>query len=299
MQLDHEARRVGIGASEIAAVLGLSTYTSPYDLWLLKTGQAQPDVEEETDAQIFGNLLEDVIAREYARRNNCKVQKVKGMIFSKDYPWLFCSPDRKRVGAQINIQVKTAGMFARGWGEEETDNIPPAYLVQVQQEMIVTGLPVTHIPVLVAGQKYRQYEVKADKNLQEIIIVKSREFWQCVTANVPPPATTLADAARQYPGVQGVEIYADDAIAALCEQVREAQARKKEFEQIESEGKAAIGNFMRSADTLTYGGVTLATWKSSTTTRCSTTRVKADYPDVWEACSESSESRTLLLKKPK
>ena len=155
MQLDHEARRTGIGASEIAAVLGLSSYASPYDLWMLKTGQAQPDMEAENDAQIFGNLLEDVIAREYARRNNCKVQKVKGMIVSKQYPWLFCSPDRKRVGAQINVQVKTAGMFARGWGEEETDNIPNAYLVQVQQEMIVTGLPVTHIPVLVAGQKYR------------------------------------------------------------------------------------------------------------------------------------------------
>src|ERR1700733_10133683 len=186
MQLDHEARRAGIGASEVSAVLGLSSYMSPYDLWMLKTGQTKLEREQENDAQIFGILLEDVIAREYARRNNCKVQKVRGMLVSKQFPWLFCSPDRKRVASAINIQIKTAGMFARGWGEEETDNIPTSYLVQVQQEMLITGLPVTHIPVLVAGQKYRQYEVREDKGLQEIIVQKTREFWNSVRTKINP-----------------------------------------------------------------------------------------------------------------
>ena len=39
-----QARKLGIGGSDVAAILGLSKYKSPYQLWLDKTSRAE--VEE-------------------------------------------------------------------------------------------------------------------------------------------------------------------------------------------------------------------------------------------------------------
>ena len=39
----HEHRRLNRNASESAAVLGISPWLSPHQLWLLKTGRAKPE----------------------------------------------------------------------------------------------------------------------------------------------------------------------------------------------------------------------------------------------------------------
>ena len=35
----HAARATGIGGSDIAAIMGESSWKSPYDIWMAKTGQ--------------------------------------------------------------------------------------------------------------------------------------------------------------------------------------------------------------------------------------------------------------------
>ena len=56
----------GIGASEAAAVLGIDPYTTPYELWMLKTGRMEKDVSNK-EAVIMGNMLEPVIAKRYSQ----------------------------------------------------------------------------------------------------------------------------------------------------------------------------------------------------------------------------------------
>lgn len=43
----HENRRLGIGGSDVATVLGLNKYQSPYQLCLEKTGRATSDLQSE------------------------------------------------------------------------------------------------------------------------------------------------------------------------------------------------------------------------------------------------------------
>ena len=51
----HAHRRTARNASESAAVLGVSPWQSPYQLWLVKTGRVVPEV---TPAMQHGTELE-------------------------------------------------------------------------------------------------------------------------------------------------------------------------------------------------------------------------------------------------
>ena len=57
-------RKNYLGGSDLGAICGLSTYRTALDVYLDKTSD---DIREETNAAMrWGNLLEDVVAKEYA-----------------------------------------------------------------------------------------------------------------------------------------------------------------------------------------------------------------------------------------
>ena len=68
----HEARKSGLGGSDIAAVLGLSKWASPMDVWYQKRGLVDP--LEESNAMRRGRLLEPAIAEWYAEETGLQVE---------------------------------------------------------------------------------------------------------------------------------------------------------------------------------------------------------------------------------
>lgn len=65
-------RKKGIGGSDVAAVLGLSPWRTPLDVFNDKTAEAV-DEKPQSEAAHFGTILEDVVAEEFARRTGFKV----------------------------------------------------------------------------------------------------------------------------------------------------------------------------------------------------------------------------------
>ncbi|RXJ70761.1 hypothetical protein CS022_22280 [Veronia nyctiphanis] len=115
----HFQRRLGIGGSDVAAILGLSPYRTAYEVWEEKTGRSEPDDLSDNDRVHFGNELEDVVAREYARRTGQKVQKRNHPFVHKTQPWLRANIDRHIVGADKGLECKTADKWAARdmWGK--------------------------------------------------------------------------------------------------------------------------------------------------------------------------------------
>ena len=72
----RKERMTGIGGSDAPIVAGMHPYRQPYDLWLEKTGQAEPENLDDKDVVHFGNVLEPVCAEEYMRRTGNKVRRV-------------------------------------------------------------------------------------------------------------------------------------------------------------------------------------------------------------------------------
>lgn len=63
---DHEkwlkTRDLGIGGSDAAVIMGLNSYKSPYELWIEKTGQAEPPDLSGNQFVYWGTKNEPAIA---------------------------------------------------------------------------------------------------------------------------------------------------------------------------------------------------------------------------------------------
>jgi putative phage-type endonuclease len=257
-----EERRTGIGGSEAAAALGLSPWQSPFDLWEQKRGLAPP--VEQNEPMLWGQLLEDTIRREYARRTGYDVRPVKEMIRHPEHPWMFAHIDGE-IGPLRNmiLEVKTT-RDSRGWGEPGTDEIPQHYLVQTHHYMACTTAEVCHVAVLIGGQDFRLYQVDRDAEIQQRVIEGEAEFWEWVKQGVPPPPSTLEDAMRRWGrfDARGYKVAGPEEIDAVAV-LRAAHQQKAVLEELEERAKLVVMSAMgETGQSLVHpDGELLVTWK--------------------------------------
>ena len=100
----------------------------------------------------FGNVLEEVVAQEFAKRTGLKVQRRNAILQHPAYPWMLANVDRLIVGERIGLECKTASEYLKK--EWEGEEIPVTYLLQCQHYMAVTGYEAWWIAVLIGGNKF-------------------------------------------------------------------------------------------------------------------------------------------------
>jgi putative phage-type endonuclease len=292
-------RKRGIGASEVAAVLGLNPYRTAYQVWEEKVS---PEVEQipENAAMHFGNKLEQVVADEFAERTGRTVRRDLKIRIHPEHGFLFCSLDRTIVALNGEgpgvLECKTASSFAtKSWESE----IPPQYFVQVQAQLAVTGYTWGVLALLIDGRDFRTFEIKRDEDVIRMQTERLVEFWQKnVCAKVPPPMV-VADISSIGAEV-GTVAEADDEMAKQVQLLASLKAQKStleaEIKKVEGEVKLFIG----SAETLAFQGQILATWKQDKpSVSFDAKRFKAENPDIAAKYEiNDAGSRRFILKSP-
>jgi putative phage-type endonuclease len=182
-------RRRGIGGSDAPAILGVSKWRTPLDIYLEKRGEGEP--QPESPAMRWGTALEPVVRQAYADLTGETV-RVPGLLVHPERLWMLAHVDGLTESGRL-VEIKTARM-ADGWGEPGTDEIPDAYLIQVQHYLSVTAISVADVAVLIGGSDFRVYEVPADADLQGVIVAAEVDFWDRVQTGRPPDPVSLADA---------------------------------------------------------------------------------------------------------
>ena len=285
MSLDIEARKKGIGGSDIAAIVGLNKYKTPIQLWLEKTGRAPPP--KYNDAMRWGNILEDVVARHYAETTGLEVLEGVNVVDGIRRG----NTDRMVPSAHKFLEIKTTGHFgAAEWGEPGTDEIPDSYLCQV---MWYFGLldPAEYVsadvPVLIGGQDYRVYHVERNPELIGQLIEEGERWWRdyVVADRAPEADGSIADARARlslYPKDDGQMLQSTPEIDELARQLAQARAQLKAAEEVE-EGlsarlKAVIGD---------ASGIAGADWKA--TWKLSKGTSKTDWKAVAEELKAPAE----------
>jgi putative phage-type endonuclease len=178
-------RKTGLGATDSAAVCGLSPYQSALGVFLDKTGRL-PE-RPATAAMTWGLRLEPVLADAYAEETGRTVRPPPTNLRHPDHPWMLANPDRLTACGRI-VELKTCSAFAAdAWGAPGTDEVPEYYLVQVAHQMAVTGLGVTDVAVLIGGQDFRVYTVRRDERLVGRLVEIGAAFWGRVLRDDPPP----------------------------------------------------------------------------------------------------------------
>ena len=273
-----EARKAGIGGSDIGAIMGLSKWKSPVDVWLDKTGRTEPDLEMSEPAY-FGIELESFVAAEYSKRSGNKVQRVNQAIKHPEHSWMLANIDRavvadgsrarldkdgKLVGIKGLLECKTASAYLeREWSDESA---PLAYVAQCQWYMAVTGAEWCDLAVLIGGQKYVCHRIEREERLIDAIIDAGYQFWfNNVLADVPPTPRTPEETLALFPtnASDDLVLASDDIMHALeAYQLLKQQAKRVDDEM--AVVKAAIQSFIGPhSGVCDLQGSPLATWKQN------------------------------------
>lgn len=293
-----EARRLGIGGSDVSAIAGLNKWKSPINVYLDKTGQS-PDEDSAGEAAYWGNVMEDIVAQEFSIRTGMKVRKRNAILKHPEHDFMLANVDRLIIGKQEGLECKTASEYLKGeWEDEE---VPAAYLLQCQHYMAVTGYHAWHIAVLIGGNKFIHKKIERDEELIDYLIGIEKDFWvNHVLAEVPPlfdgseASSDLLNAL--YPQAEPsseIQLSNDvdqmlDAIEQLAEDIKAAKLKKKEYE---NQIKNILGENEK--------GITLkrvVTWKNYETNRIDTERLKAEQPELYKKYTNTSTARRFTVK---
>lgn len=313
-------RQTGIGGSDISAIMGFNPYKTAYDLYLEKVNDVVADAQ--SDAAYWGIVLEDVVAKEYALRNGCKIQKVNYMIRHPAFDFAIANIDRAVINPDISgnvrfkdgalttdklLEVKTASEYMKSnWGDEATDQVPDNYNLQCQWYMGITGVPECDLALLLGGNKYREYNIKFDAELFAIMIEAAQDFWvNHVLAGIEPTPTTLANAKQKYgkalpDSTLELSINDDDEISIIDRYI-EVKDKQKALEAELEQAQTDLINLIGYNEALAVDGELVVTYKSQKGRETFDKKgcLKA-YPELAEQFAEFTKvgnpSRVLRVK---
>jgi len=300
------ARKRGIGGSEVAAVLGLSPYKTPYDVWKDKTSDEIIEIPDNPNME-WGRRLEDAVAGAYTDRTNRKVQRVNDTIFSRDIPFLFASPDRLILAdtkAKVEhpdmqgtgiLEIKTTGAYAF---KEWESSVPPYYWSQIQHYFFVRNLRWGAFAILVGGYDFQIVNVMRDDEYLLTQNAALTEFWtKFVQTNTTPPKNW-----RDYERAKkliGDPVTASVDILSMCTDLSSIKAQLADLRTKQEEFEASIKEYMGEHDTLINDdNRVLATWKIiKGRTTVDAKRLQEEQPKIFEKYAKTGEPFRKFLPK--
>lgn len=306
--IDHSEflarRKKGLGGSDIAIVMGLSKYKTPMQLWQEKAGIVEDDFTDSEPAY-WGNQLEDLVAKEYAKRTGNKVQRVNAQLKHPEHDWMLGNIDRAVVegatkarvnkdgrlnGAAGILECKTASAYLAGMWDGES--APVQYVAQCQWYMAITGAAWTDLAVLIGGQQFKIIRIEADAEIQQALIDAGKTFWlDCVQANVPPAPQTGAEVIQLYPQSMADSVLASYSLEQAVIRLKELNEKIKTLETEQDACKTEIQLALADKDTLVdAAGNVLVTWKSAKETS------RTDWKKVSEAAKVDPSIVTHFTK---
>jgi putative phage-type endonuclease len=291
-------RQSGIGGSDVAGILGVSNWATPYSVWKSKVDPVS-DEDDTNESMYWGNVLEDVVRQEFAKRTGLTVIADGKLHRHPDYPWMLANVDGEIEGLNEGLEIKTASEFAgKGWGSD-SDSVPEYYLTQGMHYCAVRGWDAVHFAVLIGGNKYRQYRVEADPELIADLIEMERAFWHdYVLPKIPPPMTAEECLMANPRSTAGALVEASQPVVAACRKLQELKKALKEIETEAGKAEATIKEAIGSNEGLVLDGKTIATWKNNKDkTVFDADAFEASNPDLYQKFVKTAPgARVLRLK---
>lgn len=253
-----QERRKSVGASEVAAVMGMSPWNTPLDVYKSKHG-----IDREFDPLLawIGHKSETTIADWVHEWSGVPVTLEPAfMARSEQYPFLHASFDRVSNDPFTTWQFKTAHQYT---GHKWDEGIPTDIRVQVQAEMLVAGTSRAAVVVWIGGREFRLFwEPRDDRFIQDHMIPALTEFWGNLERGIAPKPSTLGELAEAWPD-DAAEMEAPEVALEWIEKRAFLLASAKEMTEEADQIKQTLGEYMLDAgvDTFTHEGRKLLTYK--------------------------------------
>lgn len=302
-----ERRRLGIGGSDAAKILGLSNYCGPVKLARQKRGDL-PDDDVDTRQTRYGSWVEGFIRDEFERETGLLLVDRPLEVVHPEHDWLRGNVDgwvQDTDGSVCVLELKTAAWDdpdnpSLCWGDNGTDDVPMAYKLQVWHYLLVTGAPRAFVCVWLSGRELRWYRIERDEKRLAALFEKEREFWGHVVAGTDPEPSDYADVRVRFDQVDaGTTLDASDS-----ERVREAVTgylRAADDEKQAKARKEACASILYTEagdhEAVAIGDHKVATLKEQTSRRIDSKALRERFPEAATACEKVTTGRVLRLTK--
>lgn len=204
-----ELRSVDLTSTEVSALFNLSPYQTMFEVWHRKKNKDIVAIEQ-TDRMKWGSRLEGVIAEGVAADQGWSVKAFKDYMRVPDlrigssfdymimpevvhgvYPPGWVDPR----GGLLEIKNVSEMAFRSSWsGDDDNLEAPPHIEMQVQHQLLVSGLSYAYICALVGGNTVRLIKREPQKEIHDAIIKKCSQFWQSIKENNQPAPDFEKDA---------------------------------------------------------------------------------------------------------
>jgi putative phage-type endonuclease len=291
-----EARRRGLGGSDVAAVLGLSPFRTAWDVWVAKRGLELDDID--SPAMRRGRRLEQAVLEWAAEDAGLELMLMDApyVLRRGPEPWALGTADAF-LDVDRGLEAKTARTM-EGFGEHGSDVVPVHYALQCHWYMHCYDVPRWDLAVFfTVADDWRRYELRRDMAIEANLVRRLGTWWQyhIVEAHPPPidgsPAvdTWLRSAfpfelEEPRPATQDEEF--------LVRLLHSSRSIKRAYDvgtaALEQQLEAAIGD---SAGIHFAGG--RATWRLQHRRRIDVEALAAAHPEIAEQFRVESHHRVL------
>lgn len=175
-------RSQGIGSSDVAAILGLSPFHTPLQLWRIKTG-LDPQVADSV-ATYHGRKYEPK-ARACFELTSFK-DYIPKLFQSQQYPFMRVSLDGWYEEDREVLEIKCPGKETLALAER--GEIPDYYRAQIQYQLFVAdGKRAIYFAFNPETEKGFEIEVFPDEEFMKQMVAAVIDFWMRVQRKKPPP----------------------------------------------------------------------------------------------------------------
>lgn len=283
-----------IGGSQIGALIGVSNYQTPLDVY----NQIINDIQIPDNLPMkIGRLLESTVASNFETETGRVVKEPNQKFqYHKDFNFLIASPDRIFFNTKLNgvLECKTTKM--------KWDSIPESYYAQLIWYMGILGYDFGSLAWLnILSDKFEYRDFEFNKEIYEQLIESAVKFWnENILKQIPPEPINAVDV-RKYitKHIEGKIMIAVPETYGLITELKQLKEKKKliesEIETVENSLLPVIADNEALTD---EGGNLLLTYKASKDSETfDTKKFKSENPELYKKyILIKPGARRLLLK---
>lgn len=297
-----EARRSGIGGSDVGAIMGVNPWKSAYAVYLDKIGES---VEAEPSYRMeLGTRIEDFIAKEFELQTGKSVRRRNAILQHDDHPFMLANIDREIVGENTGLEIKFISPFsAKFWRDENgNDIVPLSYEFQCLHYLAVTGWDKWTICALIGNERLIIREIVRDEEtIQKLIEIESK-FWNdnVLAGNPPEPASADVEEylKRYYPeATEGETTDIEDQLETL-ERLEDVKSLIKKLDDEKAELESKIKMALKSAE-IGLNSAYKVSYKNTSRTTIDSKKLRAEHAELFvnDEYLNITNSRTLRITK--
>lgn len=291
-------RRKYIGGSDCQAILGVSKFSTPLEVWMRKKGLIPPI--EENPVMSFGHYFEPQLAAHFEQETGLKTRRVNQPFTHPKHKFLKANIDRQVLAgkgldstAVLELKSTTSMRYKSFEG-----GIDQAWYLQIQHYLGICSYKKCFLQVYLRDtcEFLDPIIIEPDYVFIEKMTNKLVDWWNTyMVGGKQPEPSTGNDALLLFPDSQPEEVVEiTPAGYALYQQLSEVRDKKDALTKTEEDLKTKLKVKLGKAERLVLGGKTLVSWKSYSSTRLDTKAVQSEHPEIYNKHTQTIKTRRFL-----